>query len=95
VFPTSTHNFGNNYPIFREIRGTMPRDSVFKTNITAEPVAMKDSLVPETFFASTLPFNNGKTPLHFPMVKIVNTPLDSHTTDWATFFAGTIAAVIS
>jgi hypothetical protein len=95
VFPTSTHNFGNNYPIFREILGTMLRDSVFKTNITAVQVAMRDSPAPETFFASTLPFNNGKTPLHFPMVKIVNTPLDLHTTDWATFFAETIAVEVS
>lgn len=76
-----------------------PRDDAsgfsIRINITAEQVATTDLIAREISIASTPHFKNGKILRPFRMAKIVNMLLDSHTTDWATFFAVTIAAGIS
>jgi hypothetical protein len=95
VFRTFTHNFGNNYRIFRAILGTMLRDSVFKTSITVEPVETKDSHAHAIFIVLMEPCKFGKPERLCQMAKTVNTPQDSHTMDSVTFSAVTIAAVIS
>jgi hypothetical protein len=81
VFSTFMHNFGSNYRIFREIRGTMLRDSVFKTGITVGQDGTTGSPAHEIFISSTPHFKNGKIQLPCLMEKTVNTPPDSLTTD--------------
>jgi hypothetical protein len=95
VLRTFTHNFGNNYRIFREILGTMLRDLAFKTSIIVEPDATTDSIAREIFTVLMEPCKFGKQERLYQMEKTVNTPPDSLTTDLASFFAGTIAVEIS
>jgi hypothetical protein len=95
VLRTFTHNFGNNYRIFREILGTMLRDLAFKTSIIVELDATTDSIAREIFIVLTERRKIGKSQRLYLMAKTVNTPPDSLTTDSATYSAETIAVEIS